>query len=54
MKTIAVTMDETTLELLDQLTATSPKVRNRSAAVRIAVREFAERERRRESEAREG
>jgi Arc/MetJ-type ribon-helix-helix transcriptional regulator len=53
MKTIAVTMDETTLELLDQLTATSPKVRNRSAAVRIAVREFAERERRRESEARE-
>ncbi|HWP60473.1 MAG TPA: ribbon-helix-helix protein, CopG family [Candidatus Acidoferrales bacterium] len=52
MKTIAVTIDEDTLKLLDELTGgASP--RSRSALVRKALREFAERERRRELEAKE-
>ena len=53
MKTIAVTIDETTLNLLDELAASSPHTRNRSALVRIAVREFAEREQRRKKEIQE-
>jgi metal-responsive CopG/Arc/MetJ family transcriptional regulator len=53
MKTIAVTIDETTLKLLDELTAASPQPCSRSALVRTAVREFAERERQRETEVRE-
>ena len=53
MKTIAVTIDETTLHLLDELAATLPRPRSRSALVRMAVREFAERERQRDIEARE-
>lgn len=47
MKTIAVTIDEDTLKLLDEVVAAGPRRRNRSALVRAAVREFAERERRR-------
>ena len=54
MKTIAVTVDEATLKLLDELTGTSPLLRNRSALVRTALREFAERERRRGVEAKDG
>ena len=54
MKTIAVTVDEATLNLLDELTDTSPRFRNRSALVRTALREFAERERRRVVEAKDG
>jgi metal-responsive CopG/Arc/MetJ family transcriptional regulator len=54
MKTIAVTIDETTLKLLDELAGASPRGRNRSALVRTALREFAERQRRREIEARDG
>ena len=54
MKTIAVTVDEVTLKLLDQLTEASPRLRSRSALVRKALREFAERERRREIEAKDG
>ncbi|OGP47746.1 MAG: hypothetical protein A2X89_00530 [Deltaproteobacteria bacterium GWD2_55_8] len=54
MKTIAVTVDEATLKLLDELTDTSPRPRSRSALVRTALREFAERERRREIEAKDG
>lgn len=54
MKTIAVTIDETTLKLLDELTDGSPRLRSRSALVRQALREFAERERRRAVEAKEG
>ena len=50
MKTIAVTIDEMTLNLLDELAASSPRHRNRSALVRIALREFAERERKRKNE----
>jgi metal-responsive CopG/Arc/MetJ family transcriptional regulator len=53
MKTIAVTIDEATLKLLDELTDGSPRLRSRSALVRTALREFAERERRRAIEARE-
>ncbi len=53
MKTIAITIDEMTLKLLDELTASSPKPGNRSALVRAALREFAERTQRRELEARE-
>lgn len=53
MKTIAVTIDETTLKLLDELTTASPRLRSRSALVRTVVREFAERERQRDIEARE-
>jgi metal-responsive CopG/Arc/MetJ family transcriptional regulator len=53
MKTIAITIDETTLKLLDELAAALPRSRNRSALVRTAVREFAEREHQRNVEARE-
>ena len=54
MRTIVVTVDEATLKLLDELTDTSPRLRNRSALVRTALREFAERERRRGVEAKDG
>ena len=53
MKTITVTIDETTLNLLDELAASSPRHRSRLAFVRVAVREFAERERKRKNEAHE-
>ncbi len=53
MKTIAISIDEMTLKLLDELAAGSPKLGNRSALVRAAVREFAERVRRSEIETRE-
>jgi Arc/MetJ-type ribon-helix-helix transcriptional regulator len=53
MKTITVTIDETTLNLLEELAASSPRHRSRSAFVRIAVREFAEREQRRKKEIQE-
>jgi metal-responsive CopG/Arc/MetJ family transcriptional regulator len=51
MKTIAVTIDESTLKLLDELS--NGMSRSRSALVRTALREFAEREHRRETEAKE-
>ena len=53
MKTIAVRVDEATLRLLDELAASEPQRRTRSALVRTALREFAERERRRVVEERE-
>jgi Arc/MetJ-type ribon-helix-helix transcriptional regulator len=53
MKTIAVTMDEATLRVLDDLVAAESRRRTRSALVRAAVREFAGRERRRQIEERE-
>jgi Arc/MetJ-type ribon-helix-helix transcriptional regulator len=53
MKTIAVTIDDETLKLLDELTALAPARRARSAVVRAALRDFAERERRRVAEERE-
>ena len=52
MKTIAVTIDETTLKMLDELShGRSP--RSRSALVRKALREYAEAQVRREMEAKE-
>lgn len=53
MKNIAVTIDEPTLKRLDELAAAMPRARSRSALVRIAVREFAEREQQRRREARD-
>jgi metal-responsive CopG/Arc/MetJ family transcriptional regulator len=53
MKTIAVTLDEGTLKLLDELAAGQPRIRARSALVRVALQEFVERERRRAHEQRE-
>lgn len=53
MKTIAITIDEPTLKLLDELAAAGEGRRGRSALVRNAVREFAVRERRRLLEERE-
>jgi metal-responsive CopG/Arc/MetJ family transcriptional regulator len=53
MKTIAVTVDERTLKLLDELAAGQPRTRGRSALVRAALQEFVERERRRAHEQRE-
>jgi metal-responsive CopG/Arc/MetJ family transcriptional regulator len=52
MKTIAVTIDDATLKLLDELEHGRSR-KSRSALVRTALREFAERERRREIEAKE-
>ena len=53
MKTIAITVDAATLELLDQVSSASDRFRSRSALVRAAIREFAEAERRRHEEARD-
>lgn len=53
MKTIAISVDQETLRLLDELAAGQVRRRARSALVRLALREFAERERRRAIEARE-
>ena len=53
MKTIAITIDDVTLALLDELSSGQP-ARKRSALVRAALREYAERERRRVTEQREG
>ena len=51
MKTIAITIDETTLQLLDELAVSSPQRKSRSALVRTAIRGFAEQQRRRKTEA---
>ena len=53
MKTIAITIDEGTLRSVDELVARSEHLRSRSAVVRTALREFAERERRRQAEERD-
>ena len=53
MKTIVVTIDETTLQILDELTTTASQPCSRSALVRTAIREFVEREHRQKIEARE-
>jgi metal-responsive CopG/Arc/MetJ family transcriptional regulator len=52
MKTIAVTIDDATLKLLDEL-ADGATRRSRSALVRTALHEFVNRERRLEIEAKE-
>ena len=53
MKTIAITIDDETLELLDELTPRGPSRRTRSAMVRAALRDFAQRERQKVTEERE-
>jgi Arc/MetJ-type ribon-helix-helix transcriptional regulator len=53
MKTIAISIDEGTLEKVDQLVERSARLRNRSTAIRLAIREFAERELKRQSDDRE-
>ena len=52
MKTIAI--DEATSKLLDELTESSTRRRSRAALVRAALRQYAERERRRKSESNDG
>jgi len=52
MKTIAI--DEATSKLLDELAETSSRRRSRTALVRAALRQYAERERRRATEAKDG
>ncbi len=52
MRTIVVTIDETTWKLLDALHCAQPG-RKQSAVVRVALREFAERERQRGIDERE-
>lgn len=53
MTTIAISIDETTLKLLDELADPSSRHRNRSALVRAALREFAESARKQGIEAKE-
>jgi Arc/MetJ-type ribon-helix-helix transcriptional regulator len=53
MKTIAISIDERTLQNVDELVAKSDRWGNRSAVIRAAVQELAERERRRRDEERE-
>jgi metal-responsive CopG/Arc/MetJ family transcriptional regulator len=50
---MSITIDEATLRLLDELSGVSPGGRSRSALVRTAIREFVEREGRRQTEERE-
>lgn len=50
MRTIAISIDATTEDLLDQLCASAGSGRSRSAVVRAAVRALAEQEKRRQQE----
>jgi hypothetical protein len=52
MKTIAI--DEATSKLLDKLTGTSSRRRSRGALVRAALRQYADKGRRRTTEAKDG
>ena len=53
MKTIAITVDEETLELIDELRGSNAEFASRSALVRAAIREYAARLRKRLEEERE-
>ena len=52
MKRIAI--DKATSKLLDELADTSSRRRSRTALVRAALRQYADRERRRKNESRDG
>jgi len=52
MKTIAI--DEATLKLLDELAETFPRHKSRGALVRAALRQYAEKARKRATEAKDG
>ena len=51
MKTITITIDETTLRFLAELAVSFARRQSRSALVRTAIRGFAEQQRRRKTEA---
>jgi Arc/MetJ-type ribon-helix-helix transcriptional regulator len=53
MKTIAITVDEETLALIDELHRSSDEFRSRSALVRAAIRKYAALEQKRSEEERE-
>ena len=53
MRTIAITIDDETLGLIDQLHRSSRRFRSRSALVRAAIRAYASLERERRSRERE-
>lgn len=53
MKTIAVILDDTTVQVLDELATTVTQPCSRSALVRTAIHEFVERERQRSREIQE-
>lgn len=53
MKTIAITIDDETLELLEGVASSSDRYRSRSALVRAAIRAFVAAENRRQEEQRE-
>jgi len=53
MKTIAITVDDETLELLEEPLGSSAQFQSRSALVRVAIREYSARLRRRLEEERE-
>lgn len=53
MKTIAITVDEETLDLIDELHGASSEFQSRSAFIRAAIREYAARLNRKLEEERE-
>ena len=53
MKTIAITVDDDTLALLEQLRSSTQERRSRSALIRAAIKVFAEFQRQRLEEERE-
>ena len=53
MKTIAITVDEETLVLIDELQGLSTQYQSRSALIRAAIRDYSARLRRRLEEDRE-
>lgn len=53
MKTIAITIDDETLSLIDTLNRSSGRFRSRSALIRAAIRAFVAREREQRLEAQE-
>ncbi len=50
MKPMTITIDEETIRKLDEVAAARPGTRSRSALVRTAIRDFIERERKRQLE----
>ena len=53
MKTIAITVDDDTMDLLEELQGSSDKFRSRSALVRAVIREYSASRHRRLEEERE-
>ncbi len=53
MKTIAIMIDDETMDLLEELQGSSDQFRSRSALVRAAIRDYAVRQQRRLEEERE-